>query len=355
MSEEWMQVVTCPKPCLLTRPIASVLDENDKLQPIRGNSSPSLITLLGETPSWLRLHKTKPNHSFSATLTAVCLASQFLCLINHVDLIYQAAHVNKLVDMNTKTRFDLKKQTPDKILRQISHIMSDIIIFNVNTIEDAANEVMNWVHSCCKLEGKLDKPFACIFVRNYKTIDDIETQFNIACLKSRNADEITERDIEVTFRSRKLLIAGPEHGQQDVIVEYLKIARSLRIKRQHMWSLATYQNLHNRLIGFLIDGQKELNWVKILCSFEKIQKLSSVLWPELLGKKYASNHFSKFIIPVLSGCFARYILKSDHSEYLSKLHEKLLIFQCLLLVNLSNIWDQNYVKTYSPRKNCQKA
>lgn len=218
MLNQWMQIVTHFKSCLLMLPIFNT--QNDDVNTHKDqNLYFSLIIVLRKTFSWFESSNSEFIHSYNATLTMNCFKLHFCSFINNVNLSRELQNQIKSFDVNNRKRFDFKKQPFDKLLRQISHIMSDVVIFNVETLEDAAKKTMKWVSNCYKLK-RLDKPFAFVLVFKIMKINDIEIKFNIACLKTQKMDHESGCTLKNVFKSHVILETKSEQNQRKMIMKY---------------------------------------------------------------------------------------------------------------------------------------
>jgi hypothetical protein len=330
MSCEWMRVVPCNPPVCLTIPqIALPTTLNRKTEGLVGRVEerlcPSLITASGLIPDWAS-HAYRTTYPGGATLTALPKISTFETWINYVNISTMEDGSGSSYAMDLKETC-LGQRCPYDFLRSVSYTMSDVIVISTDSLEEAIDQYVKWLHSCAKVIASLStygsilrrhtKPFMVLNIINHFRKEDLKDF--LETVHSQNS---------TNFSDAKTLRDLSENVFQDIIVldqlkdideEILHLVFTTRQKRtvnRHLWSQYSFHVLHTYVIDRLVDPDNStINFVEALNSLLPIHHAKEQLWSELIGRAQSIKDFEEFIFPLLSRCIARYFLKCCHGKH----------------------------------------
>lgn len=310
-----MRVVLCPTPYLLTWPSADAIY---KLK-ISG-SQPSIVTVIGSSRGVNKFfHLEPPKHINTARLTQTTkLKTRFATWINYLSLSSEHQHDYRKENSLNITKTEVAGQSPATLLRRISHMLSDIIIFTGETLNEVAEHYLCWLRSCENIKEDhynfRDKPIACVLVE--KRNHNVEAEFMTLCLSNNKAQLWNEGDLKRNQRKLFNMFEFVEFSNINMeLNNQLSNARRRREVRRHMWSDSTFFRLHAYIVESLAGRIKSsLSFVEFLNISSPVELASQELWSELIRMRQDAGALESFILPLMGNCFARNALKCDHSE-----------------------------------------
>lgn len=291
------------------------------------DSCPSLITVTGVFPEWASWEGGAiTTTSYSASLGRSSLCQRSMVWTSFLNLECHPEIAPLRLPLKKKKCFPVEYDSFAPIMRQVSYVMSDLIIFNAISLVDAAGQFLSWLQACRKLIDNDKFPYygprprAIVLVKgslqNHLEFKD----FYDFCLQQEEARGLDSVLLNSVFEDYKIL-SSPKDLEKSVDT-YITIRRGNREFMSFLWSQKAFHKLHCQVAEELCrKSPGVINVVNILGPFSLVSQARTNYWSEFerqvhifQASESCKAGLTDFVHQTMMNCFAWYIFKCPHSE-----------------------------------------
>lgn len=325
MPHEWVRVIKDDPPRVITFaedperdscPLECTVDTS--APQFQYSEHPSMITVVGELPSWLRGQVGQTNPSSGTIIDA--FEGDFLSWINTLDL--REPTIRKAFCRNAKGEFLLKSESVADYLRLVSHELSDAVCFlGPNLVKDFCD----WVCSCtrstrCERTPRSDRPSALVVLSESDNEATFAREFNefLDDTVSRQLDpDLTDIFAQVEsklFAKVHFCITAGSRLPPELFTTVVRQRRTDRRRRRHLWNREEFLTLLLITIKELPVNSAHIDPVRALVpDYSGLDLAQHKIWPIFL-RSASTDKLVKEAIEVMGCWLARIALRYRHGS-----------------------------------------
>lgn len=305
MSWKWAQIVGRPLRTLVPTPF-----------------KPPTSLYLGKYPALITVEESSSNSDtqtepYGAMLKALHLKGDSPLILNCINVSkvevpdVQSSHREYLV-------IDIE---PQCFLRVTSYMVSDMILIQESTIEQAADRYLEWLESCtisikCNddFPDRHLKPYVVITAEQAPDTVNVKALISAKYCEAQGVGSQVYLDLERSLFADLIFIAESDKLNQ-VLASVAEKCMYLRHQNRHLWSTTERLCLlENAISIFSGNGTGPYNSVQTLSSWNDLQIARDTLWPEMLSRSELACFPKKFQITIFSRCLSRYAAGCAHGK-----------------------------------------